>query len=112
MKATPPREIRSLTRGRSAVADGPVRRSVGAWPRGHDGRQARSESAIQRSSPHACSDNGSRGVSEIADADPPFTPKGCPFQAWSLGELLRLDRLILAQPKRRGRTRKVAQQAV
>jgi glycogen debranching enzyme len=30
-------------------------------------------------------------VSEIADAEPPHTPRGCPFQAWSLGELLRLD---------------------
>lgn len=28
-------------------------------------------------------------VSEIADAEPPFTPRGCPFQAWSLGELIR-----------------------
>jgi predicted glycogen debranching enzyme len=35
-------------------------------------------------------------VSEIADADPPHTPRGCPFQAWSLGELLRLDRVVLA----------------
>ena len=34
-------------------------------------------------------------VSEIADADPPYTPRGCPFQAWSLGELLRLDRVVL-----------------
>ena len=34
-------------------------------------------------------------VSEIADAEPPFTPRGCPFQAWSLGELLRLDRVVL-----------------
>lgn len=24
------------------------------------------------------------------------TPCGCPFQAWSLGELLRLDRIVLA----------------
>jgi glycogen debranching enzyme len=39
-------------------------------------------------------------VSEIADAEPPFAPKGCPFQAWSLGELLRLHRVILAEPKR------------
>jgi len=39
-------------------------------------------------------------VSEIADADPPFRPKGCPFQAWSLGELLRLDRVVLAERKR------------
>jgi predicted glycogen debranching enzyme len=34
-------------------------------------------------------------VSEIADADPPHTPRGCPFQAWSLGELLRLERSVL-----------------
>src|SRR5687768_12724836 len=30
-------------------------------------------------------------VSEIADAEPPHTPRGCPFQAWSFAELLRLD---------------------
>jgi predicted glycogen debranching enzyme len=34
-------------------------------------------------------------VSEIADAESPYTPRGCPFQAWSLGELLRLDRVVL-----------------
>jgi predicted glycogen debranching enzyme len=32
-------------------------------------------------------------VSEIADAEAPHTPRGCPFQAWSLAELLRLERL-------------------
>ncbi len=36
-------------------------------------------------------------VSEIADADSPHTPRGCPFQAWSLGEFIRLDRVILAE---------------
>jgi predicted glycogen debranching enzyme len=35
-------------------------------------------------------------VSEVADADAPHVPGGCPFQAWSLGELLRLDRGVLA----------------
>ena len=41
-------------------------------------------------------------VSEIADGDAPHTPRGCPFQAWSLGELIRLDRVILApQPETR-----------
>jgi glycogen debranching enzyme len=35
-------------------------------------------------------------VSEIADGDAPFAPRGCPFQAWSVGEALRLDRVILA----------------
>jgi predicted glycogen debranching enzyme len=34
-------------------------------------------------------------ISEICDAEPPHTPRGCPFQAWSLGELLRLERSIL-----------------
>jgi glycogen debranching enzyme len=35
-------------------------------------------------------------VAEVADADAPHTPGGCPFQAWSVGELLRLDRQVLA----------------
>jgi predicted glycogen debranching enzyme len=33
-------------------------------------------------------------VSEIADGAPPHTPRGCPFQAWSLGELIRVDGLL------------------
>jgi predicted glycogen debranching enzyme len=37
-------------------------------------------------------------ISEIADADPPHTPRGCPFQAWSVGEALRLDLDVLALP--------------
>ena len=49
-------------------------------------------------------------LSEIADAEAPFGPKGCPFQAWSLGELLRLDRVVLVDSKRA--QRKVVQQAV
>ena len=28
-------------------------------------------------------------VAEIADGEAPHTPRGCPFQAWSLGELIR-----------------------
>jgi predicted glycogen debranching enzyme len=36
-------------------------------------------------------------ISEIADAEPPYTPRGCPFQAWSIGELLRLMRVVLAE---------------
>ncbi|HVM98243.1 MAG TPA: amylo-alpha-1,6-glucosidase, partial [Candidatus Acidoferrales bacterium] len=34
-------------------------------------------------------------VSEVADAEPPFTPGGCPFQAWSVGELLRIQEVFL-----------------
>jgi len=33
-------------------------------------------------------------VSEVADGDAPHTPGGCPFQAWSLGELLRAEKLV------------------
>jgi len=36
-------------------------------------------------------------VSEIADADSPHTPRGCPFQAWSVGELLRLMDVLLEE---------------
>ena len=36
-------------------------------------------------------------VSEIADGDAPHTPRGCPFQAWSVSELVRVERL-LAEP--------------
>jgi predicted glycogen debranching enzyme len=36
-------------------------------------------------------------VSEIADGEAPFMPRGCPFQAWSLAELIRLDRVVLAE---------------
>jgi predicted glycogen debranching enzyme len=37
-------------------------------------------------------------ISEIADAEPPHTPRGCPFQAWSVAEALRLDSQVLAEP--------------
>ncbi len=33
-------------------------------------------------------------VSEVADGDPPHAPGGCPFQAWSLGELIRIRRMV------------------
>jgi predicted glycogen debranching enzyme len=35
---------------------------------------------------------GQGHLSEIADGDAPHTPRGCPFQAWSVAEALRLDR--------------------
>ena len=33
-------------------------------------------------------------ISEVVDAEPPYRPGGCPFQAWSLGELVRASRLV------------------
>jgi predicted glycogen debranching enzyme len=38
---------------------------------------------------------GLHHVPEIADGDPPHTARGCPFQAWSLGEIIRLEEQIL-----------------
>ena len=37
---------------------------------------------------------GLNHVPEIADAEPPHTMRGCPFQAWSVGEILRLERML------------------
>jgi glycogen debranching enzyme len=34
-------------------------------------------------------------VSEIADGDAPHVGRGCPFQAWSIAELLRLEHAVL-----------------
>jgi len=45
-------------------------------------------------------------VSEIADAEAPHAPRGCPFQAWSVAEALRLDRGVLAAD-RTGRLRRI-----
>jgi predicted glycogen debranching enzyme len=39
-------------------------------------------------------------ISEIADAEPPHEPRGCPFQAWSVGEALRLELQVLAGTRR------------
>ena len=54
-------------------------------------------------------------ISEIADAEPPHAPRGCPFQAWSVGEALRLDRVVLAEttaPRPRESVRKRSRELV
>jgi predicted glycogen debranching enzyme len=51
-------------------------------------------------------------VSEITDAEAPHTPRGCPFQAWSVGEAIRIQDAILggaaARPGPRPRARPAA----
>jgi predicted glycogen debranching enzyme len=42
-------------------------------------------------------DAGLDSVSEIFDADPPFTPRGCPWQAWSVAEFLRAWRSLTGE---------------
>jgi glycogen debranching enzyme len=41
-------------------------------------------------------DAGLGHLSEVADGDAPHQPRGCPFQAWSLAEVLRVSKTVLA----------------
>jgi glycogen debranching enzyme len=71
---------------------------VDAWVRVRGGTDAAKQEARERFLVplRAHLDEAGLGhVSEIADGDAPHAPKGCPFQAWSLGELLRIERVIL-----------------
>lgn len=72
---------------------------VEAWVRVHgDTAEARSEARRRFLDPfyRHLDEAGLGHISEIAEAEEPHTPRGCPFQAWSLGEFLRLDRIVLA----------------
>ncbi|HEY8075273.1 MAG TPA: amylo-alpha-1,6-glucosidase, partial [Labilithrix sp.] len=62
---------------------------VDAWLRVHPGEEAKASRFLEGFAPHlgeACVGS----VSEIFDAEPPFTPRGCIAQAWSVAELLRV----------------------
>ena len=43
-------------------------------------------------------DHGLGSVSETADGDPPHAATGCPFQAWSVAELLRVEESRTSRP--------------
>jgi glycogen debranching enzyme len=38
--------------------------------------------------------HGVGSMREIFDGDPPFTPRGCPAQAWTVAEVLRVWAII------------------
>jgi predicted glycogen debranching enzyme len=66
---------------------------VDAWIRVRGGTREAREAARQRFVRPLVAELDRCGIGhlyEIADGDAPHTPRGCPFQAWSLGELLRL----------------------
>jgi len=76
---------------------------VDAWVRVHGATAEAKEEARRRFLQPILAHLNEAGlghVSEIADAEPPHTPRGCPFQAWSLGEVLRLERVLLAETDR------------
>lgn len=66
---------------------------VDAWLRVRgDGAEARAEARRRFFEPLLArtGDLGIGHLAEIADAEPPHEGKGCPFQAWSVGELIRI----------------------
>ncbi|HET9270836.1 MAG TPA: amylo-alpha-1,6-glucosidase [Vicinamibacterales bacterium] len=70
---------------------------VDAWVRVRGNRAGARAAARRRFLDPLLAHLGAQGVghvSEIADGDAPHRPNGCPFQAWSVGEALRLDRLL------------------
>jgi predicted glycogen debranching enzyme len=63
-----------------------------AWSRVFDPAEA---GAMLRASDLLRPDlQGLNHVPEIADAEEPHINRGCPFQAWSMGEVLRLEKLL------------------
>ncbi|HKE19915.1 MAG TPA: amylo-alpha-1,6-glucosidase [Kofleriaceae bacterium] len=115
-----PLGLRSLAPGEPGYAPryqgGPAERDAAyhqgtAWPwlagpfaealvrtRGDDAGAARREARARFLAPllRHLEEAGLGHISEIADAEAPHTPRGCPFQAWSVGEALRLDLDVLA----------------
>ncbi|MEP7384728.1 MAG: amylo-alpha-1,6-glucosidase, partial [Gemmatimonadota bacterium] len=72
---------------------------IDAWVRAHGGtddakREARRRFLDPLLAHYTSSAPGQLG--EIADGDAPHVPNGCPFQAWSVGEALRLSESVLA----------------
>src|SRR5918999_3136070 len=61
---------------------------VDAWLRVHPGDAARALQVLESFVPHfgeACLGS----ISEVFDAEEPYTPRGCVSQAWSVAEVLR-----------------------
>jgi len=61
---------------------------IDAWLKVHPGEERSARRFLEGFVPHlseACAGT----ISEIFDAEPPFTPRGCVAQAWSVAEVLR-----------------------
>lgn len=74
---------------------------IEAWVRAHGGNAAARQTArttFLQPLLARMETTGLGHLGEIADGDAPHTARGCPFQAWSMGEVLRLDREVLAEP--------------
>jgi predicted glycogen debranching enzyme len=72
---------------------------VDAWIKTHPGRAHEARRVLHGLIEHL-GDACVGSVSEIFDADEPFTPRGCVAQAWSVAELLRCWQLTSVEPTR------------
>ena len=71
-----------------------------AWVRAHGGTSKAKREARRRFLAPLLEHLDEAGIghlTEVADAEAPHRPGGCPFQAWSVGEALRLDRVVLSE---------------
>ena len=72
---------------------------IEAWVRTHgetDGAKAEARKRFLEPLLKHLDAGGIGHLPEIADAEPPHIPRGCPFQAWSMAEALRADRFLRA----------------
>jgi glycogen debranching enzyme len=61
---------------------------IDAWLKVYPEDRAGARKALEGMAPHL-SEGCAGSISEIFDAEPPFTPRGCVAQAWSVAEMLR-----------------------
>ena len=66
----------------------PLGHFVDAWLRAHPGDRAYTRQLLESFWAHL-DDACAGSISEIFDAEPPFTPRGCIAQGWSVAEVLR-----------------------
>jgi predicted glycogen debranching enzyme len=62
--------------------------------------KSKAKKAVDALAPHLL-EEGLGTISEIFDGDAPHTPRGCPSQAWSVGEALRVWKESVAPAKKR-----------
>ncbi len=61
---------------------------VDAWLKLHPGEKAKARKLVDGFEPHF-NEQCVGSISEVFDAEPPYTPRGCIAQAWSVAEVLR-----------------------
>ncbi|MFO1058724.1 MAG: amylo-alpha-1,6-glucosidase [Dongiaceae bacterium] len=66
----------------------PLGHFIDAWLKVHPGERARARAMLEAFAGHL-DVAGIGSISEIFDAEPPYTPRGCIAQAWSVAEVLR-----------------------